>query len=300
MNAPTSWPAPVRPEASGPVPPVLRWRQLYEQAAQRLEDRQVARWLVEEAADASWPAVLDDAVPARAGERFSAMLERRAAGEPVQYVLGHWAFRRLDLMLNRHVLIPRPETEVVVEEALSELDGMGRDHPLVADLGTGSGAIALSVACERPRAQVWATDISEAALSVASANLAGLGAQAVDRAHLRLGSWWDALPPDLARQFDLVITNPPYIAQAELASLPVEVKDYEPLTALVSGPDGLDALRAIVEGCPAWLAPGGVLVAEIAPHQSRPAQELARRAGLGRVEVRPDLAGRERVLVGHL
>lgn len=289
----------------GPVPAgpgVLSWRQLFDHAASRLGDRQVARWLVEDASGGYWPGVLDEAVPLQAGNVFASMLERRLLGEPVQYVLGHWSFRQLDLMVNRHVLIPRPETEVVVEVALSELDRLGRlgrRHPRVADLGTGSGAIALSIACERPSAEVWATDISPAALSVASANLAGLGNQAAQRAHLRRGSWWEALPAEMAGSFDLVVSNPPYIAHGELASLAAEVKEYEPLTALVAGPDGLEAVRALLEGCSGWLAPEAALVVEIAPHQAGPAQDMARRAGLESVQVHRDLAGRERALVGR-
>jgi len=243
--------------------------------------------------------VLDEGVAVRAGEDFLAMLERRLLGEPVQYVLGHWSFRQLDLMVNRHVLIPRPETEVVVDVALAELDRLGRPRPRVADLGTGSGAIALSIACERPSADVWATDVSPAALSVASANLAGLGSRAVQRAHLHQGSWWQALPGELAGSLDLVVSNPPYIAHSELASLATEVKEYEPLSALVAGPDGLEAVRAVLEGCPAWLAPEAAVVVEIAPHQAGPAQELARSAGLQSVHVHQDLAGRDRALVAR-
>ena len=128
-----------------------------------------------------------------AGNFFLSMVQRREAGEPVQYVLGHWAFRQLDLMVDRRVLIPRPETEIVVEVALQELARLEVEAPVIVDLGTGSGAIALSIASERSRVVAWATDISRDALAVASANLAGLGAQTVGRVQLVQGNWWEAL-----------------------------------------------------------------------------------------------------------
>jgi release factor glutamine methyltransferase len=232
------------------------------------------------------------------------MLERRESGEPVQYVLGHWAFRKLDLLVDGRVLIPRPETEVVVEEALAELDllapaGAEGAHRVVVDLGTGSGAIALSIATERPDVQVWATDLSREALAVASANLAGLGAQAVGRVRLAQGSWWSALPVELRGSVGLAVANPPYVADGEVAGLPEEVSRWEPHQALVAGPSGLEALEAIVSEAPAWLAGRSALVAEIAPHQSGAAKSLALSAGFSDVTVRNDLAGRDRVLVAR-
>jgi release factor glutamine methyltransferase len=230
------------------------------------------------------------------------MLARREAGEPVQYVLGHWAFRKLDLMVDGRVLIPRPETEVVVEVALSELAlivpaGAQGPQPVVVDLGTGSGAIALSIATERADVEAWATDMSADALAVASANLAGLGAQAVGRVRLVEGNWWSALPVELKGSVTLVVANPPYVAEGEVADLAEEVLRWEPRQALVAGPSGLEALEAILREAPAWLAVRSALVAEIAPHQSAAAKGLARSAGFGDVSVRNDLAGRERVLV---
>lgn len=291
------WLVPAPPERAEPGP--AQWRQLYQEATDRLGDGMAARWLVEDASGGRWPGLLDEQATARTAGYFRSMLERRLGGEPLQYVLGHWAFRALDLMVNRHVLVPRPETEAVVDVALSEVDRGVPRYPLVADLGTGSGAIALAIACERPRAQVWATDISEAALSVASANLAGLGGQAVDRVHLVRGSWWDALPVDMQGQLDLVVSNPPYISQVELPGLPAEVRDFEPIGALVAGPDGLEALRVIIGEAREWLRPGAALVVEIAPQQCGPAQALAHEAGLCDVSVRPDLAGKARALVGR-
>jgi len=275
------------------------WRELYGQAAERLADRRAARWFVEDASGGAWPGVLDELVAARAGSGFMSMVQRREAGEPVQYVLGHWAFRHLDLMVDRRVLIPRPETEAVVEVALAELVELGVPAPLVVDLGTGSGAIALSIASEHARAQVWASDVSEDALSVASANLAGVGALAASRVRLVQGNWWRAVPGDLKGSVNLAVTNPPYVSEMELGGLAPEVASWEPLQALVSGPTGMEALCSVVAEAMGWLAPRSALVAEIAPHQAARACELARSSGFGLVEVRPDLAGRERVLVAR-
>jgi release factor glutamine methyltransferase len=276
-----------------------KWRELYSEAVQRLGDERAARWFVEDSSGGAWPAVLDEPVPARAGNFFLSMVERREAGEPVQYVLGHWAFRRLDLMVDRRVLIPRPETEVVVEVALQELARLEVEAPVVVDLGTGSGAIALSIATEQSRVMAWATDISREALAVASANLAGLGTRTVGRVQLVQGSWWEALPAQLKGSVTLAVANPPYVAQDELAALPVEVSAWEPMEALVAGPSGLEALEAVLMGAAPWLAECSALVAEIAPHQAEGAMALALKGGLGEVLVRPDLTGRPRVLVAR-
>jgi release factor glutamine methyltransferase len=302
MNAPASSRERALPEAEAPgqfdlVP--LRWRELYGQAVQRLGDARTARWFVEDSSGGTWPAVLDEPVPARAGRFFLSMVQRREAGEPVQYVLGHWAFRQLDLMVDRRVLIPRPETEVVVEVALEELARLEVVPPLVVDLGTGSGAIALSIASEQSRVMAWATDISEDALAVASANLAGLGVQTVGRVRLVHGSWWEALPESLKRSVTLVVANPPYVAVSELAGLPAEVSAWEPVQALVAGPTGLEALEEILAGAADWLADRSALVAEIAPHQADDAKEMALKLGLGEVLVRPDLAGLPRAIVAR-
>lgn len=280
------------------------WRALYEQAVERLGDRKAVQWFVEDASGSAWPAALDEPVPASAGQAFFSMLGRRLAGEPMQYVLGHWAFRKLDLMVDRRVLIPRPETEVVVEVALAELALMDAERvdgarPTVVDLGTGSGAIALSIATERRDVEAWATDISPGALAVASANLAGLGAQAAGRVRLAQGSWWRALPAQLKGSICLAVANPPYVAEDEVGDLPEEVSVWEPRQALVAGPSGLESLEVIVSEAPAWLTERSSLVAEIAPHQAGVAKDLALQAGFGEVFVHNDLAGRERVLVAR-
>jgi release factor glutamine methyltransferase len=243
--------------------------------------------------------VLDETVPARAGRAFYGLVERREAGEPLQYVLGHWSFRHLDLMVDQRVLIPRPETEVVVDVALAELASLSAQAPVVVDLGTGSGAIALSILVEHKTARVWATDASQDALAVASANLAGLGVTAAGRAHVVFGDWWRALPESLKGSVDLAVTNPPYVAGDELAALPAEVSQWEPLSALVPGPSGLEALQAIMAPALDWLGPRASLVSEIAPHQVGPATELAVASGFADVVVRADLTGRQRVLVAR-
>jgi release factor glutamine methyltransferase len=219
------------------------------------------------------------------------MVGRRAEGEPLQYVLGRWGFRTLDLLVDARVLIPRPETEVVAGLAIDALEGPG----VVVDLGTGSGAIALSVAAERwPHVEVWATDASADALAVARANLAGLGRRA---AAVRLveGDWYAALPDELRGRVDVLVSNPPYVAADEL--LPSEVADWEPHGALVSGPTGLEAIERIVAAAPQWLSADGTLVLEIGETQGDAVVELARAAGFGNAKIEPDLAGRDRALV---
>lgn len=278
----------------------LTWGDLFRRAHAQLDDRQVARWLVEEASGETFPHVLDELVDGRSGRRFEEMLARRTRGEPVQYVLGHWSFRQLDLMVDSRVLIPRPETEVVVEIALGELRRTGAVRATVADLGTGSGAIALSIAVEHQGTQVWASDVSEDALAVASANLAGVGSAAGERVRLVHGSWWSALPRELAGAINVAVSNPPYVSAAELPALSPEVRDFEPHQALVPGPAGLEALEQVISGAPEWLSASGSLVCEIAPHQAGEVVALASAAGFADVFVCKDLAGRDRALVARL
>ena len=241
---------------------------------------------------------LDDGAPDRARVECSRMGARRETGEPLQYAIGGWGFRGLDLYLDRRVLIPRPETEQVVEVARDELRRLEVRAPVVVDLGTGSGAIALSVAVEVPGANVWATDVSADALAVARANLAGIGGRAATRVRLVEGSWFDALPVELRGRVHLLVSNPPYVADGE--TLPTGVSDWEPASALRAGPTGLEAVGTIVAGASAWLARPAALVLEIAPHQEEPAIALAHGAGFDDVEVRADLNGRPRALVGRV
>jgi len=272
-----------------------------------------ARFLVEEVSGCSapdWPSIADEQPSARARARLAPMVERRLAGEPLQYVLGSWSFRGLDLMVDRRVLIPRPETEQVVEVALEEAQRKGmrrlrRRHltlvdaepgSAVADIGTGCGAIALALDAELPDVVVWATDVSSDALDVARANIAGCAAT---RVRTSAGSWFDALPDMLRGRFELVVSNPPYVAESEMAGLPDEVAGYEPRCALVSGPTGREALEYLLAHARDWLVPDGVLVCELAPHQADAMIERARASDYVDAFVRTDLAGRPRVLVAR-
>jgi len=259
-----------------------------------------ARRIVEETASSAWPMALEEPVTARAYPYFEQMVARRAAGEPLQYVVGRWGFRRLDLLVDRRVLIPRPETEQVVSFALEELRRLpasGDDELVMVDLGTGSGAIALSLALEVGLGTVWGTDVSPDALAVARANVAGMGGRAATRVRLVEGSWWDALPSSLRGRVSLTVSNPPYVTEAEVKGLARVVADWEPRQALVAGPTGLEAITSIVEDAPDWLARPGVLVVEIAPYQGDAALELVMKVGASSAEVRPDLAGLDRALI---
>lgn len=284
------------------------WGELLAEATAALGSASDARRIVEEASGyegADLIIRLDEGVPARSGAYLTGMVERRTAGEPLQYVLGRWGFRTLDLMVDRRVLIPRPETEQVVGWAIDEVretmaDEAGsapaRRRLLAADLGTGSGAIALSLAAELG-ADVWATDVSTDALDVARANLSGLGMWAATRVRMVQGSWWTALPEELRGRFALVVSNPPYVGEHE--DLPVEVDAYEPPVALRSGPEGMDAITEIVSGAGEWLAPGAVLVVELAPQQADAVISLARRCGATTADARTDALGRRRALVAR-
>ena len=286
----------------------ISWAALFDEASARLavvsaDPRIDARRIIEQAGGvepSQFSSLLDDLVTSRQMVAYDRMVERRLNGEPLQYVVGSWSFRRLDLYLDRRVLIPRPETEIVTEFALAEHDRAvrtrGAGHGAVVDLGTGSGAIALSIAFERPGTQVWATDVSADALAVAQANCAGLGRVA---RHVTLlhGHWFDPLPAALRGTVDVVVANPPYVAAGD--ELPPEVRDWEPLEALVPGPRGLEAYEAITAGALEWLIDGGALVLEIGASQGASVSELLRQRGFTTVDVRVDLAGRDRVVVAR-
>jgi len=280
-----------------PKPPGSEtWRELHAELAARVPDVE-ARWLVEEVSGldrSRW----GETATAAGRARLAALSGRRLAGEPLQYVLGHWSFRGLDLRVDRRVLIPRPETEVVAEVALAEARRLGRPF-VVADMGTGSGALALALAAELPEAEVWATDRSAAALDVARANLGAIGPSADVRVHFAEGMWYEALPGGLRGRLRVIVSNPPYVTEAEFAGLPAEVRDHEPTGALVAGPSGRECLEELVAGGLDWLAPGGALVLELAPDQAAPMRAAAEAAGYHAVAVHRDLTGRDRVLVGR-
>jgi release factor glutamine methyltransferase len=294
--------------SSAPAAPdgrVAVWRDLVAVATRRLSGAgvdnaaQEARWIAERAGGfdaAERLTELDSPVTVRSATFFHQMLDRRAGGEPLQYVLGRWAFRTLELYVDRRVLVPRPETEVLTSHALDECDRLGAG--LAVDLGTGSGAIALALAAERVGLTVWGTDASEDALAVARANLSGLG-RAATRVRLAAGEWFAALPGELRGQVDVLVSNPPYVAEHEEPDLPDDVREWEPRQALVAGPTGLEDIEQIVAEAPAWLARPGSLLLELAPHQADPAAKLARAAGFPAVTIWPDLTGRDRILLAR-
>ena len=223
--------------------------------------------------------------------------EQVAAGSerPIQYAEGKAYFRHLELAVDERVLIPRPETEVVVDWAIRLAGGKGGT---AVDIGTGSGAIALSLAMEGGFARVVGTDVSSDALDVARANLARRSPPLKTRVEFRLGSF---LAPVVGLGARLLVSNPPYIATGELGSLPANVRGWEPPLALLSGEDGMDATATIIEGAHRVIAPGGWLVLEVDSSRAHVAESLVRaQGGYAEIAVHPDLTGRDRVLVARL
>jgi len=241
--------------------------------------------------DRAWLAAHDGDVLSRAdAEKFFALAKRRRDGEPVAYLTGVREFWGLPLAVSPAVLIPRPETEAVVEQALLDLP---QDRDLaVLDLGTGSGAIALAIARERPLARVLATDASADALAVARENARRLG---IANVGFVLADWYDGLP---ATRFDVIAANPPYIEQGDPHLAEGDVR-FEPRSALTPVGGGLSALRAIVAGAPAHLVPGGALVVEHGYDQSDAVRALFAEAGFAGVVAVRDLAGIPRVVAGR-
>jgi release factor glutamine methyltransferase len=280
--------------------------ELISELAASLGARHEARFIVDDVRGASGSGILNTADV----ETARALAARRRAGEPLQYVLGHWAFRSLDLLVDPRVLIPRPETEQVVEVAIREVPLASARGPKIVDAGTGSGAIALSLATElggsHPAGRLWATDTSAEALAVARANLIRV-TRLHDGAVLPVafveGFWLNSLPVDEKGSIDLVVANPPYVATDEWTDLPEEVR-AEPLSALVAGDStdgtpGLGDVEGVLMQAWAWLARPGSVVIELAPQQADAAAQMARRIGFRDVRVEPDLAQRPRALVGR-
>ena len=231
-----------------------------------------------------------DPVDAVVAAAYADLVARRLAGEPIAYLTGRRGFWRFDLAVTPATLIPRPETELLVELALGRLPP---DRAVrIADLGTGSGAIALALALERPRATVIATDASDAALAVARTNAADLG---IGNIRFRQGDW---LAPLAGEQFDLIASNPPYIARDDPHLRAGDLR-HEPALALSSGRDGLDAIRTIVRDTPAHLLPGGWLLLEHGWEQGAAVTGLLRDAGFVEVATERDLEARERATVGR-
>ena len=280
----------------------VTWRDVLADAAVRLSNPNEARWLCEHACGldgAEFASALDETPTTAMMASLDAMLVRRLAGEPLQYVMSRWAFRHLDLFVDKRVLIPRPETELAVEHALlmlANLDGFAR----VVDLGTGSGAIGLAIASESyPReVEVWLTDESSDALDVARANVATLGRHG-SRVKIAQGSWWSALPEDLVGTIDVAVCNPPYIAIGD-PEVAVDVLEWEPHTALFADDDGFADLQLVIAGAPRWLRTGGSLILENGHRQAARVTEAMIAAGFEDVETHHDLAGRDRFVVGRL
>lgn len=295
MNAPgrdaaTGLPATSPSPADGGVP--VRVDTALRDAASRI-DRVDAEWLLRHVldVDAAWlVAHARDPLDGARAATFAALVARRAAGEPVAYLTGRRGFWSLDLCVGPGVLIPRPETERLVELALERLP---RDHAArVADLGTGSGAIALAIAHERPRARVVAVDASADALAVASGNAARLG---IGNVAFREGDWFGPLAGE---RFELVASNPPYIIAGDPHLRQGDLR-FEPAMALASGSDGLDAIRAIARDASSHLVDGGWLLLEHGHDQGAAVRALLREAGLTQVETARDWEARDRVTLGR-
>lgn len=227
---------------------------------------------------------LQDPLPATAAARFDAALAARAQRQPVSQITGQRLFWGRRFRVTADVLDPRPETETLIAAALQ------RPFARVLDLGTGSGAILLTLLAERPEATGLAVDLSPAALDVARTNAENLGL--AERAAFQQSDWL----ANVVGQFDLIVSNPPYIAAAEMADLSPEVRDWEPHLALTPGGDGLEAYRTIAAQAPAHLAPDGQLMVEIGPQQGQAVAELFTAAGLHTARILQDFDGRDRVV----
>ena len=286
---------PFAPSSSAPAGPsiddLIRHSQLPRSEARRLLaclTGQPLTWFMAHGDD---PANPDTAA------RFQALAERRRAGEPLAYLLGQQEFYGRPFAVSPVVLIPRADTETLVETALEQLLLLRQQRctvPLsLLELGTGSGIIAITLALEAPDTEVHAVERSPEALTVAQQNAKTLGA---DRIHWHPGSWWQALASP--RRFDLIVSNPPYIAANDHHLQQGDLR-FEPPQALAAGPDGLDDLRIIIGGAPAHLNPGGWLLLEHGYDQEAPVQALLRDAGFADVFTRRDLAGQPRVSGGR-
>jgi release factor glutamine methyltransferase len=232
-----------------------------------------------------------DELPPGAQAALDARVQRRAAGEPLAYITGHQEFFGLDLQVDARVLVPRPDTETLVEWALDALQAPTDAAPAVLDLGTGSGAIALALKATRPDLRVSAVDYSEDALAVARANAQRLGLEV----QFSQGAWFAALPQPTAR-FHVIVSNPPYIAAQDQH---LDALTFEPLQALASGADGLDDIRQIIAQAPTHLHPGGWLLLEHGYDQAAAVHDLLRDVGFEDVQSRRDLSGIERCTGGR-
>jgi len=231
------------------------------------------------------------AAPGNAAE-FHALVKRRLAGEPIQYIAGETEFYGLPFSVTRDVLIPRPETEHLVEKALQFSAELA--DPRIVDVGTGSGAIAVALATHLSKVSITATDISSAALAIARRN--AQRNQVADRIRFVAG---DLLAPVVGEQFEMVVSNPPYVAEADRGTLAIEVREFEPGAALFAGSDGLSVYRRLITAAHDTLAAGGILLLEIGYGQQNAVGALLESAGFGDIEFTADLQGIPRVVTGR-
>lgn len=284
--------------------------ELVAELAVTLGARHEARFIVEDVLGVG-PSSSETSVGPAEVDLIRSLAACRGTGEPLQYVLGHWAFRSLDLLVDPRVLIPRPETEQVVEVALREIAHLGTTDPVIVDAGTGSGAIALSLATElarsNPGGRVWAVDCSPEALAVARSNLKRVRQHAqgpVLPVTMVQGSWLAALPAAMTGTITLVVSNPPYIEPTQWTDLQAEVR-REPSGALLAadgtdGTPGLGDVEAVLRQAWGWLSRPGAVVIEVAPDQAPAAVRMAQSIGYLDVDAVPDLAGRSRAVVGRV
>ena len=283
----------------------VTWSEMLAETTEQLGDANEARWLCEHASGLDGDEFRQsqhEFVTTAMAKQLHDMVRRRLAGEPLQYVMKRWAFRHLDVLVDQRVLIPRPETELLVEIGLTIAQERLKqvDRPLnIVDLGTGSGVIGLSMAHELPlgRTNVWLTDQSSDALDVARGNLVGVG-QKGGGVRLVLGSWWNALDASLKGAIDIALCNPPYIAHDD-EEVATDVHKWEPHSALFAGDNGLADIREVISGATIWLANNGWLALEIGYRQGDEVRALLENAGLVHVEIRRDLAGRDRIALAQ-
>jgi release factor glutamine methyltransferase len=223
--------------------------------------------------------------------KFQEWIQRRSLGEPLQYITGMQDFYGRELLVTPDVLIPRPETELLVESALRLLQ---ESNSLFCDVGTGSGCIAITMLAEKRDLRGVALDVSEAALAIARQNALRLVVH--ERLSFTLSNCFDALTPD-QDEFDLIVSNPPYVSAAAIPGLQREVKDHEPLVALSPGPDGLSVVRRLIEDAPRFLRNDGYLLLEIGYDQGDATEQLVKSSGFRLIEIRPDLQGIPRIVI---
>jgi release factor glutamine methyltransferase len=233
-------------------------------------------------------------------DRYRELVRRRAGGEPLQQILGETEFYSRPFKMEPGVFIPRPETERLVEAAVRLLEPLRRSDrtPVAVEIGCGSGAIAVCLALELPRLQVYASDVNPRAVALTLRNARLLGAGS--RVHAEEGSRFDPLPQHLRGQVDLLVSNPPYIRSGDLAGLPTEVRDHDPAAALDGGADGLRFYQALAAGMGDWLRPGGYVAVEIGADQGAAVSGIMAASGGHAVSLSQDYAGRDRVVTARV